>query len=110
MMIEPVPAQWRQLIRKPCIIRLLHLPTGSRGLAGGFTGGNPAALASLRVGVAPSLLLRFRACFPRTLLPLSSSHRPASQLPSGSGSIGGCDALRVRRIRLRGLIAVVGGD
>lgn len=110
MMIEPVPAQWRQLICKPCIIRLLHLLTGGSGRAGVFTGGMPTSLAALRSCIAPSLPLRFRARFPRALMPLSNSHRLASQLPGGSGSIGGCHALRVRRIRLRGLVVGGGGD
>ena len=86
------------------------MPACGGSLTGGFAGGKPASLASLSLGVATGLLLRFRARFPYALLPLSSSHWLASQQPSGSGSIGGCDALRVRRIRLRGLIAVVGGD
>ena len=107
MMIDPVPAQRRQLIRKPCIIRLLHLPAGCGGLAGGLASGNPAELAAIRLGVAPTLLLRFTTCLPGTAIPLSMGHRLGPQLPSDSGSVRGCDPLRIPCIGLRGVILVV---
>jgi len=100
--------QRRQPSGKRSICRLLCLLACGGGLAGGVTGGKPASLATLRVGVAPSLLPCVRACIPCTALSLCSTHRLAADHPRLSRYMGGSEALQVRRVGLRGV--VVGGD
>jgi hypothetical protein len=105
-----VSLQRRQPSRKLRIRLLLRLPACGGGLAGGVAGGKPAPLAALRLGIAPSLLLRFRAglsCSPQIL---GIGHWSSSNHPCGSRGLSGSKALRVRRIRLRGIVAAsVGG-
>lgn len=105
----PICAQWWQLICKLLICRLLCLPTGKGGFLGGCTGGKPASLARQCVTVAPSLSLRFCACFPCSPLPLSSRHWRAVNHPCRSRCMGGRQALHVCCIRLRGDVVVDGG-
>ena len=102
--------QRRQPSRKLGIRLLLRLPACGGGLAGGLAGGKPAPLAALRLGIAPSLLLRFRACLSCSPQILGIGHWSSPNHPCGSRGLSGSKTLRVRHIRLRGIVAAsVGG-